>query len=281
MSRAAHSASPPGGRAASGAGAAAPSPTAHARIEISSADDPRVADFTSLKDAALRRRRGLFVVEGRRNVEVLVRSARHETRAVLVSTRACEALAPLWRELPAAVPLYVAPREVLAAVVGFDLHRGCLALAKRREPDPLDTLAAAGGVLVAIEELRDVDNVGSVFRNAHALGAQGVLLSPGCADPFYRKAVRVSMGAVLRLPCARARTWPQGADALAGLRARGFDVVALDPGEGAVEIAGARATPGARVRIPMVSGADSLNVATAVAVALAHFVPQFGRERLA
>jgi len=264
---------------------------------IDSLDDPRLDDFRNVRDPDLRRERGLFVVEGRKNVEALVRFGRFETKAVLVTRAALDALAPVWSRLASDCELYLAEPRLLDAVVGYRVHRGCLAVGYRRDALPLGALVDAIRALpedapqlvVALEDLTDIDNVGSLFRNALALAATGVVLSPRCCDPLYRKAVRVSMGAVLRLPYARATSWPEDLDLL---RAEGFEIIALDPGEGSLELAEfavrSRARrrvvvvgsegdglgdallrhADARVRIAMAPDVDSLNVATAAAIAM-------------
>jgi tRNA G18 (ribose-2'-O)-methylase SpoU len=262
-------------------------------IVVDCAADPRLDVFRDVKDAALRTARGLFLVEGRRNVDVLARQDRFLPHSVLVTQAAFEAMRDTWELLPPAVPVHVGARSLVNEVVGYDLHRGCLAAAWRRDEDGPEVLAHAGRLVVVAEDLTDVDNVGSLFRNALALGAGGVLLSPRCCDPLYRKAVRVSMGAVLRLPYARAKDWPQ---ALRDLRAAGYVLIALDPdpcGQGldafarrasgrialVVGTEGEGISPAAleladaRVRIPMVEGVDSLNVATAAAIAIARLGP--------
>jgi tRNA G18 (ribose-2'-O)-methylase SpoU len=177
---------------------------------------------------------------------------------------------------------------VVNAVVGFDFHRGCLAAAQRRDEDGPEEITRQGRLVVVAEDLTDIDNLGTLFRNALALGAGGVLLSPSCCDPLYRKAVRVSLGAVLCLPYARAKCWP---DELLALRSAGYALVALDLAPGSVPLddfatrapakialivgtegAGlsreVRALAQVRVRIPMVEGIDSLNVSTAAAIAI-------------
>lgn len=275
-----------------------PSP---APIAIASASDPRLDEFRDVKDAALRARAGLFLVEGRRNVEVLARQHRYAPQAVLVTPAAFEAMADTWEQLPPEVPVHVASREVVNETVGYDLHRGCLATAARCDEATVGEVIAGAGrqsVVVVAEDLTDVDNVGSLFRNALALGADAVVLSPRCCDPLYRKAVRVSMGAVLRLPYARAGAWPEGLEAL---RARGYAVVALDPDAASEPLARyAQRAPArlalvvgsegdglsrsllevsdARIGIPMQAGADSLNVATAAAIALHALVQRGGGE---
>lgn len=257
-------------------------------IEVDSPDDARLADFRDVRDGAVRTERGQFLVEGRRNVEVLARQRRFPSRAVLVTRTAFEAMRETWAQLPASVPIYVGDKRLVNEVVGYDMHRGCLAVADRRDEVGRAEIAQAGPTLVVAEDLTDIDNVGSLFRNALALGADGVLLSPRCCDPLYRKSVRVSLGAVLRLPYGRATAWPED---LLALGAGGHALVALDPSPGAEDldhfaaraprrlalVVGAegaglseavREAADARVCIPMARGVDSLNVATAAAIAL-------------
>jgi tRNA G18 (ribose-2'-O)-methylase SpoU len=186
----------------------------------------------------------------------------------------------------------VASAETIRAIVGFKFHRGCLALGVRGEPLAPEALMDPVGprTLLALEGVADPDNVGAVFRNAAAFGAAGVLLSSHCADPLYRKAIRVSMGATLSVPFAQVPDWPA---ALAGLRHAGYRLVALCPradAEDIVEVAAraprrprlalllgaegaglsgtTRAAADVEVRIPMATGIDSLNVAAACGIAL-------------
>jgi len=265
---------------------------------IDSPQDPRLDEFRDVKDARLRAREGLFLVEGRRNVEMLLRQDRFPPRALFLTPAAERALGGVCREHRPDVPVYVAAQTLLNEVVGYDLHRGCIASAGRRDEDSAESLVDAttpNSLVVVAEDLTDTDNIGSLFRNALALGASSVLLSPRCCDPLYRKAVRVSLGAVMRLPYARARGWP---DDLLVLRAAGYTLVALDPaevGERGETLAGfgARAVgplalivgseggglsdvilerADARVRIPMAAGSDSINVSTAAAIAIQQLV---------
>jgi len=253
--------------------------------------DPRVADYRALQDAGLRRRRGLFVAESRAVVRALLASPRFRTRSVLLTAPALESLRDA---LPAHVPVYLTSHEVARAVVGFDFHRGCVALGERGADPSLDALVGAPGprLVLALEDVSNPDNVGGVFRNARAFGADVVLLSAGCADPLYRKAVRTSMGAALAIPFAHLPDW---ADGLARLRAAGYTLAALTPEPSALDLARLGADrpipsrlalllgaegPGLRaatraaadlcVRIAMAPGVDSLNVATAAAIALHH-----------
>jgi tRNA G18 (ribose-2'-O)-methylase SpoU len=241
--------------------------------------DPRLAPYRDLRHGGLALRRGLFVAEGRPLVRRLLAGARFRTHSVL----ATEAMAEALRDVVDGVPLYVVDEATIRSVVGFAFHRGCLALGERGLPDTMEPLLASRR-LVVLERVTNPDNVGAVFRNAAALGADGVLLSPGCGDPLYRKAVRVSMGAALRLPFATSTDWPADLDRL---RAHGFTLVALTP-DGDVDVAAVagprvaiilgaegdgvsatvRAKADALVAIPMAPGDHSLNVAVACAIAL-------------
>jgi tRNA G18 (ribose-2'-O)-methylase SpoU len=252
--------------------------------------DPRIAPYREARDGHLRRHDGVFLAEGRLVVRRLLGSARFPTRSLLATRRALDDLHDVLVGRDS-VRIYEAATGTIRAVLGYRFHRGCVALGEREDPTPVETVIAPTGprVVLALEDLADPDNVGAVFRNAAAFGAGGVLLSPGCADPLYRKAIRVSMGATLSTPFARAE-W---AVALAALREAGYTLVALTPGAGAEPIAATAARGiGSRrlalllgaegtglgeetrraadlcVRIPMVAGADSLNVATACGIAL-------------
>jgi len=258
------------------------------RIELTSADDPRVAGFHDLPDAERLLRQGLFVAEGRRVVRRLLESDRLQAQAVIVTPSAADALEDLLAMRPA-LPAYVVPQAVMNEVAGFNIHRGCLALGVRPPPLPWRTLTADRRLLVALERVGDADNVGSVFRNAAAFGVDGLLLGPGCADPLYRKAIRTSMGAALRLPFAAAEPWPA---VLHECRAAGRAVVALTPTADADPIdavvaaltgrplmlvlghegeglgADTLAAASHLARIPIAPGVDSVNVAVAAAIAL-------------
>jgi tRNA G18 (ribose-2'-O)-methylase SpoU len=192
------------------------------------------------------------------------------------------------------VRVFVASHATIKRVVGFNFHRGCLAIGERQEtssPSALIEACGSGRPLLVLERLSYPDNVGAVFRNALAFAAGGVLLSPGCGDPLYRKAIRVSMGGSLQVPFACSTDWP--AD-LERLREAGFSVLALTPHSAAADIARMRSFPervalllGAEgqglsdaarehadteVRVAMAPGVDSLNVATAAAIALHRLV---------
>jgi tRNA G18 (ribose-2'-O)-methylase SpoU len=254
--------------------------------------DPRVAEYRDIPDPELLRAHGVFVAEGRQVVRHLLASARFSTRSVLVSPAALEGLRDL---LDAEGPLtvFVMPAERLAALVGFNVHRGCLAIGERRPTMAVESWwqqAADSRLVVAAERLGNADNVGALFRNALAFGSGGLLLSPGCCDPLYRKSIRVSMGAALRLPYAVDGQWP---GSLRTLREAGVRVLALTPTRPAIDLDEAlsaippdttvalllghegdglsdeaMAAADARVRIVLSPEVDSLNVATAAGIAL-------------
>lgn len=254
--------------------------------EVTDPADPRLADFRDLTNADRRPDRpggrGLVIAEGVPVVQRLLASP-YPPRAVLGIPARVEALGLAG----APFPVYTASAQVMAETVGFHLNRGLLASADRApEPAPGPLLATARRVLV-LEGVNDHENLGALFRNAAGLGVDAVLLGPRCADPLYRRSVRVSMGHVLRVPFATVPGWPELAAALAG-----FTVLALAPHPPSVDLsevdaavdrlalvvgaegpgltAEALATADLRVRIPMAAGVDSLNVATAAAIAIHH-----------
>ncbi len=253
--------------------------------------DPRVTDYRALRDPEARRRaeRAILVAEGALAVGQLLRSP-YPVRSFLLTERGLRSLAPL---LPpdGDAPVYIATQAVMDAVAGFNYHRGALASADRLPlPDP-SALAAAGNRLLVVEGVNDHENLGALFRNGAAFGVDAVLLDPTTADPLYRRSIRVSSGHVLRIPFARMADWPR--PALDRLRDEGLEVVALTPSPAAddlrtLEPAGrwallvgaegdgltgaAMAAADRRVRIAMSPDVDSLNVATAAAIALHHLV---------
>ncbi len=254
---------------------------------VATGDDPRLDPYRDLTARDAPHRDGLFVVETRAVVRQLLQGGRWEVRSLLLTEPALGALDDVLAARPA-LPVYLAPLRVVKDVVGFDFHRGCLALAERGRPsEPRELLEGGAGRLIALEGVSNPDNVGGLLRVARALGADALLCSPGCGDPLSRKAVRVSMGAALTLPWARAAAWDT---ALGQLRGAGFTLVALSPA-GTVDVAAlgdrargrvvlvlgtegtglAPATVAAAdvaARIPIAGGVDSLNVATACAIAL-------------
>jgi len=257
------------------------------------ASDPRLAPYRAVADARALERDGLFVAEGRLVVERLLEDGRFEVHSVAVTASAAEALAGLLeprRELP----VYICEPATLRAITGFDFHRGCLALARRPPAHPaLGDFASATRVL-ALEGIADPDNIGGLFRTALALGVDGVVLEATTGDPLYRKAIRTSMAATLRVPFARVESWSDG---LAALRAAGLSIVALTPhpeavaledyaahrAERLVVLAGSEGhglthdslrMADVQVRIPVDPRADSLNVVTATAIALYALTPR-------
>ena len=238
-------------------------------------------------DPAGLERAGLFVAEGRLVVERLLLDGRFRVHSVAVTPPAAAALAAIFERRPD-VPVHVCEPAQLQSITQFDFHRGCLALAWRPEQTiSLDDLTAAPRLL-ALEGVGNPDNVGGLFRTALAFGAGGILLDAATADPLYRKAIRTSMAATLRVPFVRVSEWATG---LARLREHGFKVVALTPRPDAVALddyarraderlvllvgaegAGLRdesmRDADVRVRIPIDPRADSLNVVAAGAIAL-------------
>lgn len=252
-------------------------------VPVDDPADPRLDDFRDLADANVRPdRRGVVIAEGVHVVERLA-SSPYPVRAVLGVPARLAALAPVLEGVTA----YAVDKWVLSDVVGFRVTRGVLASADRLPEPPLDELLRFAARVAVLEGLNDFENLGALFRNAAAFGLDAVLLDARCADPLYRRSVRVSMGHVLRVPFA---TVPLPS-ALDRLRHAGFRVLAMTPRASAVPLASVTPPPrwavllGAEgpgltdaavraadrsVRIPMARGVDSLNVATAAAVAFAH-----------
>jgi len=282
-------------------------------VGIDDPGDDRLADYRDLVDTARRWRieaeRSIIVVEGRLPVRQLLASGL-PVGSLLVDDHQVDSSADLVAAVLArGAPVYVGSREVVAATVGFALHRGVVAVAPRPPADDARArLAAAAGrpsagggrpLVAVLEGLNDHENIGALFRNAAAFGVAAVLLDPSCADPLYRRSIRVSVGHVLHIPFARLAPWPDG---LAAVRAAGFTVAALSPepaggpGDGRTRLAlgelarrppadgrpgvalllgaegpglsaGALDAADTVVSIPMAEGVDSLNVSTAAAVA--------------
>jgi tRNA G18 (ribose-2'-O)-methylase SpoU len=259
---------------------------------ITNPDDRRVDDYRQLNDARARRlierpddgTPGFFVAEGAHALQRLLTSGRR-LRSVLVDGVRLEALAGLLDGLDASV--LVADQPTLRAVAGFPVHRGVLAAADRWVlPDPAEVLAGCRRVAV-LEDINDHENLGVIFRSAGSLGLDAVLLSPRCCDPLYRRSVRVSMGHVVAVPWTRLEPWPEALDRVVGA---GFSLIALTPaadaepltvwspaaGERVAVLLGAEGpglSPAAlaaahrRLTIPMRQAEDSLNVASAAAIA--------------
>ena len=258
-------------------------------IRLGTSDDARIAEYRDMSDAELLRRRGLFVAEGRLVVARLL-EARHRVTSLLLNAPAFEALKARLEGLPDDTPVYLCDTPDFESITGYNLHKGCLALAVRPEGLEPREIAERSRLVIVLEGVSDADNIGSVFRNAAAFGADGILLSPTCCDPLYRKSIRTSMGSVLKVPHARLSNWPDDLDML---KTAGFTVVALTPNAPAVDLrasgitlqSGRRVvllvgTEGGglssdaaraadlRVRIPICAGVDSLNLATATGIAL-------------
>lgn len=257
---------------------------------IGDLNDPALEDYRDLTDVALRRRvepsRGLYIAESQ---PVIARAleAGHEPRSFLCSERWLPSLEPLVAGWPD-VPVLVGPEDVLERVTGFLVHRGALAAMRRPELPSVEAVIAGARRIAVLEDLVNHTNVGAVFRSAAAMGVEGVLVSPRCADPLYRRSVRVSMGTVFQVPWTRLEPWPEGLD---GLREEGFVVAALALDDDAVPLdrfvaggvperlalmlgaegdglsRGAMEGADVSITIPMGSGVDSLNVAAASAVA--------------
>jgi tRNA G18 (ribose-2'-O)-methylase SpoU len=260
-------------------------------VRVRDAGDPRLADYVRLTDVHLRRSleapRGLFIAEGEKVIRRAI-GAGYPMRSLLITENKLPGLADLAGSCQG--PVYLVAPEVAEELAGYQVHRGALASMQRL---PLPSVAAVTGHarrIVVLEDIVDHTNVGAIFRCVAALGFDAVVLAPRCADPLYRRSVRVSMGAVFAVPYARMADWREGLD---GLRSAGFRLLALTPAPEAVpigEVAEVAARPDSRlalllgtegdglsarwrgqadlpVRIPMRRGVDSLNVASAAAIA--------------
>ncbi|GAA4907127.1 RNA methyltransferase [Tessaracoccus lubricantis] len=258
-------------------------------IDVSDPADPRLADFVGLRDAQLRRSEDRFIAEGLKIIERAF-AAGAPPRSLLLQPRWLDGVLPLLTRFPD-VPVYVGTEAMIEEVSGFHVHRGALGSFDRPAEATWEALLGARRLLVC-EEIVDHANIGAIMRVAAGLGWDGVLVSPGSADPLYRRAIKSSMGASLELPWRRMG----GAADLARLREAGFTVVASTISPRAVDVdafeapekvalllgtegAGLSrewlAAAGAHVRIPMTDRVDSLNVATAAAI-LAHSLRQRG-----
>lgn len=257
-------------------------------VAITSSSDPRLADYIGLRDPEHRRRLEgdeFFIAEGINVIERLV-SSTYELRSVLVTRQRYERMTPTLSALQC--PVYIASRGVLADVAGFDLHRGAVASANRSTPPPLSEVLLHSRTIAVLEGLNDPENLGAIARSARALGVDALLLDPTCADPFYRRTVRVSMGEILFLPVARSVDWM---DDLQRVADYSFRMLALTPSPSAKSIHDVVRGPEDRValllgaegpglsarvlaraeqvRIPVRADADSLNVGHAAAIAFA------------
>jgi len=256
-------------------------------IQVADADDPRLADYRDLRDVELRKHleaeNGLFLAEGEKVVRRAV-AAGFDPRSFLMASRWVDGLADVLDSTDA--PCYVAGEPLTEQVAGFHVHRGALASMQRKSLPTVDEVVAGARTIVVLEDVVDHSNVGAAFRSCAALGVDAIVLSPRCADPLYRRSIKVSMGAVFSLPFARMEEWYDG---VGELSAAGFTTVALTPADDAVEIEQAVAgvekvalfvgsegggltrrwmeSADVRAVIPMAAGIDSLNVAAATAVA--------------
>jgi tRNA G18 (ribose-2'-O)-methylase SpoU len=256
-------------------------------VPVTDSADPRLGDYRHLRDVQLRRTlesdEGLFLAEGEKVVRRAL-EAGYEARSFLMAERWLAGLDDVLA--PSAAPCYVVSEELAEQVTGFHVHRGALASLHRRPlPELADLLRDARSVLV-LEDVVDHTNVGAIFRSGAALGFDAVLLAPRCADPLYRRSVKVAMGAVFSVPWTRLTDWY---DALPQLSAAGFTTVALTLADDALPIeetvagldkvalvlgseghglsARWQESADRRAVIPMSAGVDSLNVAAAAAVA--------------
>lgn len=256
-------------------------------------DDPRLGPYRIVREPELLHKCGLFIAESRRAVERLLTRSRFAAESVFITETALHGMEQILTLHAADIPIYLGTRELMSRVAGFNVHRGCLAAGSRGNALGIQDLIArssAQSLVVMTESVSDPDNVGAIFRNSHAFGCAGILLAAGSADPLYRKAIRVSLGASLILPFAIVPDWPE--PTFSSIRDAGYTIVALTPhppampiSSGLVKQLGTRIAllVGAegeglssealersdfRARIPIADGVDSINVATATAIAL-------------
>ncbi|RUU00457.1 RNA methyltransferase [Mesorhizobium sp. USDA-HM6] len=259
-------------------------------IPIDDPQDPRVAAYLDIRERDLVGRHGRFVAEGKVVLDLLLTAGCFAAESALILENRLAGLEGVLRKAPADLPVYVAKGEVMDRIAGFHMHRGILAIGVRGAPRPAEVLLEtlpANALVVVLVGISNHDNMGSIFRNAAAFGADAVLLDPTCCDPLYRKAIRVSVGAALRVPFAPFGDTMSLVAALDRLR---FSQFALSP-RGQTDIRAAERTPRLAlylgtegeglpetvlnrlrtVRIGMAEGFDSLNVAAASAIALHQF----------
>ncbi|GAA0999111.1 TrmH family RNA methyltransferase [Subtercola frigoramans] len=266
-------------------------------VEVTELSDPRLADYSHLTDVALRKARssefGLYLAESALVLERAV-GAGHVPRSVLALGGSLDEVVAALGQWAETVPIFVGPGELLAELTGYILHRGIIASMNRPLLQPVGEVLQDARLVVVLENVADPTNVGAIFRSVGAVGADAVLVTPRCSDPFYRRAIRVSMGTVLQVPWTRSGDWdtlePQ-------LRTAGFHIAALALSPDAVSLRdfardfsdtdgrpdklalvlgaegdgltdSALAAADTIVSIPMAHGIDSLNVAAASAVAL-------------
>lgn len=262
-------------------------------------DDPRIHIYGYARDPQLLQTHGVFIAESRAVVQALLES-KYETHSVLATETALVSLASHLAARPT-FPVYVGEATLLRQIVGFALHRGCLAAGIRPAALSLGDILPADDrptIFVGLDRVSNPDNVGSIYRAAAAFGVDGIIMGPGCADPLYRKSIRTSMAQVLRLPFAHSLNWSTD---LETLRSHRFSLVALSPdgdmrldalchsrlqggrvallvgneGEGLSPLC--RSVADLSVRIPMACAVDSINTATAASIALHHLAGVWGR----
>ncbi|MEM9740070.1 MAG: RNA methyltransferase [Pseudomonadota bacterium] len=254
-------------------------------IAIEDPTDPRIAAYSAIKERDLTGRGDRFIVEGKITLDILVQRSRFKIESLFIADHRLSAVADILRGVPGDVPIYTASRDLFDAIAGFPVHRGVLACARKGQPLALESLARQDRVVLGIG-LSNHDNVGALFRNAAGLGVKGIVLDRESCDPLYRKAIRVSAGTALWLPYFHGQT---GEALINALKRQDHTLWALTPDKMATPIwdkavpetlslvVGAEG-PGLGddiiaacepVSIPMASGVDSLNVATAAAIAMA------------
>ncbi|MFC7402390.1 TrmH family RNA methyltransferase [Citricoccus sp. GCM10030269] len=258
-------------------------------IELTDPADPRVEVYSKLTDAVLRRKKdaayGIYLAESSQVVRRAL-DAGHRPRSFFLAHRYLDSMTDVFTR-HSEVPVYTGSDAMLEAITGFHLHRGALAAMERPALRPVQEIVAGARRIAILEDLVDHTNVGAVFRSAAALGVDAVLVTPQCADPLYRRSIRVSMGTVFQVPWTRIDAWPEGIDVL---KQAGFHVAGMSLGEGAITLDELVAhehqslclvfgTEGqglsdqidqrldSRVTIPMMNGVDSLNIASSSAVA--------------
>lgn len=268
-------------------------------IAISDPDDPRIEAYRAVRERDLVGREHRFVAEGEVVLRVLLQQSRFKIESLLLAENRIESLSELLSGIPEGVPVYSVNRTVMDAIVGFPIHRGILAIARRAPLPPVEELLAGlpeKALVVGLVGLANHDNVGGIFRNAAAFGADAILLDPETCDPLYRKAIRVSVGGALVVPFTRVASAEAMVDAL---EAAGFEVLALTPAgkETLTRIRPASRTalllgaegPGLpasllaktrTVSIPMSGGFDSLNVATTSGIVLHHLCRTGDEDKL-
>jgi len=262
-------------------------------IPITDTSDPRLGDFTRLTDHEVRAADAAgaaphFIAEGEWVLDRLIGSA-FPVRAVLITPQRLELIQTTLARLPEATAVFIAPQALMEAIAGFDFHRGVL-ISGERTPVPRRPIESSR-IVIALENVSNPDNVGGIFRSVAGLVGSdhaSIIIGPGCCDPLYRKAIRVSMGHVFSVPFSRDPHWPAS---LRDLAAHGFEVLGLALAPSAVALRSFTPPPRCAlvlgsegfglsptalnavtrtVIIPMIGGVDSLNVGVAAAIALYH-----------